>query len=56
MTIAEKIRSMTDEEMAEYICDTGSCDFCVYSGGSIDCRNKKCIDGILAFLRQEAQP
>ena len=43
MTQAERIRSMSDEELAEFIRELNEC--CLAGAGMVDCSNKTdCID------------
>ena len=54
MTNAEKIRTMTDEELAEQVCDH-TCMFCPIEGceGRIEEGRKKCKQHWLDWLKQE---
>ena len=57
MTIGDKIRQMSDEELALLIVH-GRCRLCPYNGDGNDCYNnteKSCKDIILEQLRQEAK-
>lgn len=52
MTNADKIRQMTDEELASILC--GQCTCCAYQ--ITDCTEKQyvgCEDGVLEWLKQE---
>ena len=40
MTNADRIRSMTDEELAEFLCDYDECLLCEYRNGG--CSSKNC--------------
>ena len=57
MTNADRIRAMTDEELAGMFCggihgfDCGACREQVLSGGRC---NMKCYENCVAWLRQEA--
>ena len=56
MTNADKIRSMTDEQLADWIgsiIDIESCKYCAYDYDS--CIYKQCPEGRLAWLRKEAK-
>ena len=56
MTNYEKIKSMSVEEMAEFLGDTPEiCDFCVYEGSCHNNLNTNCIDGTKLWLEQEAE-
>ncbi len=47
MTNADKIRSMTDEELKKFICSMFKCEFCDFELG------KRC--GLLIWLQQPAE-
>lgn len=51
-TVADKIRHMTDEELANVF--ILYCDLCIY-GDDEDCNDKDCEQGVLAGLRSEAK-
>ena len=54
MTNAEKVRQMTDAELASLLC--GQCTCCAYQ--ITDCTEKEhvgCEDGVLEWLKQEAE-
>ena len=54
MTNAEKVRQMTDAELASLLC--GQCTCCAYQ--ITDCTDKEhvgCEDGVLEWLKQEAE-
>lgn len=57
MTMADKIRAMDDQELAEYLNSHSNCDFCMYGKDPEECLNTKCscVDGILLFLQQEVR-
>lgn len=50
MTNGEKIRAMTDEELAKRL----RCDSCLYQDMKSECESSDCDYGILAWLRKEA--
>lgn len=52
MTNGDRIRAMTDEELAKWLCSThGSCaSWCPVSG---DCDGEDCDRGLLDWLKQE---
>lgn len=53
-TNADRIRSMSDEELAEWINTKNMCEQCVYTPGGL-CMKKPCINGILKWLQSEAE-
>lgn len=53
-TNADKIRSMSDEELAEWINSKDTCEQCVYTPGGL-CMRKSCTNGILKWLQSEAE-
>ena len=54
MTNADKIRSMTDEELADLISDCDCTEYCVY-GNMINCIGMSCKYGILEWLEKEVE-
>lgn len=55
MTNADKIRSMTDEELADILSEH-ECDKCIYRNlHYYECEEKQCKDGILEWLEKEAE-
>ena len=53
MTNADRIRQMTDEELAEFIAQRRTCDTCCIT--LTRCiTTAHCKDGVLAWLRKEA--
>jgi hypothetical protein len=49
---ADRIRQMTDEELAEWITDQDLCDLCQFS----TCRpESECAKGVLEWLKQEVE-
>lgn len=50
MINVDKIRNMTDEELAEFL-DNSQCAHCAYEEGCDD--NAECSRGILEWLRNE---
>lgn len=55
-TNADRIRSMTDEELAEFIAYSTSCETCVVrKGGSDECHNTNCSTAWLDWLREEVK-
>ena len=53
MTNVDKIRSMSDEELAEFIRDYDSCACCIFDFKSDDCYKKPCEGGIWEWLKRE---
>jgi len=55
ITNADRLRAMTDEELAEFIAYCTSCATCVVQrGGSNECRNTNCPTAWIGWLRREA--
>lgn len=54
MTNADRIRAMTDEELAKFFLDCVACDDCPV--GIVKCKREfaKCMDAALDWLEQEA--
>ena len=53
MTNADRIRQMTDEEIAEWLTDGHEqCDFCANNLCDFD---SDCVHGVLKWLKQEAR-
>lgn len=56
-TNADRIRAMRDEELAEFIAYSTSCETCVVrKGGSDECHNTNCSTAWLDWLKEEAKP
>lgn len=53
MTNADRIRQMTDEELAEMFDVDEVCSYCVYHN-NYDCHNR-CYAGFLEWLKQEVK-
>lgn len=53
-TNADKIRSMSDEELAEWINSKDTCEQCAYTPGGL-CMRKSCTNGILKWIQSEAE-
>lgn len=51
-TYADRIRAMTDEELATFLCEYGDCP-CV--GDKFCERGTRCEDAVLMWLKQEAK-
>lgn len=53
MTNADRIRSMSDEELSEFINAITVCDCCVYDGKCTEYNNiSKCRKGVLEWLQK----
>lgn len=53
-TNADRIRNMSDEELAEWINSKDTCEQCAYTPGGL-CMRKPCTNGILKWLQSEAE-
>ena len=53
-TNADRIRSMTDEELAVFLCDDRPCDFCTCPGFDLCTMDGEKANGILKWLKQPA--
>lgn len=52
MTNADRVRSMSDEELAKFINDSIACDHCIHDGHCNEFDNyQKCLEGVLNWLR-----
>ena len=51
-TNADRIRNMSDEELADWINTKNSCDQCTYEPKSV-CMKEPCVNGILKWLQSE---
>ena len=56
-TNADRIRAMSDENLAEWINDTGViCNLCAYQKEcEVPCGRETCIEGIAKWLQQPAE-
>ena len=54
MTNADKIRSMSDEELAEFIGNNDDCECCAFGFGDDDCNKIACKIGVTLWLKKEA--
>lgn len=54
-TNADRIRNMTDEELAEWIHTKTMCNQCICESDSCLCMKKPCTNGILQWLQSEAE-
>lgn len=52
-TNADRIRNMSNEELAEWINDKSTCDQCAYARK--ECIKGTCVGGILHWLQSEAE-
>ena len=56
ITNADKIRAMTDEDLASFIAYDTSCETCVVrKSGSDECHETNCSTAWLDWLKQEAK-
>lgn len=56
LTNADRIRSMSDEELAKFINDSIACDHCIHDGHCNEFDNyQKCLEGVLKRLRQPVE-
>ena len=55
MTNADKIRQMTDEELAEEFCSRNICDYVQDNNNDWCERRGSCNGCVLAWLKQEAE-
>ena len=56
MTNADRIRFMSDEELAKFINDSIACDHCIHDGHCNEFDNyQKCLEGVLKRLRQPVE-
>ena len=53
-TNADRIRNMSDEELAEWINTKNMCRQCAYEPGGL-CMKKPCANGILQWLKSKAE-
>lgn len=53
-TNADRIRNMSDEELAEWINTKSTCEQCAYEPESL-CVKEPCTNGILQWLQSEAE-
>lgn len=53
-TNADRIRNMTDEELADWINANNICEQCAYEPENV-CMEEPCTNGILQWLRSEAE-
>ena len=53
-TNADRIRNMSDEELAEWINTKNTCEQCVYEPESV-CMKEPCVNGVLHWLQSEAE-
>lgn len=56
MTNGDKIRQMSNEELADFIHNKTSCNCCAFSDtDNGECLNNLCEDGIKAYLDMEVE-
>lgn len=53
-TNADRIRNMSDDELAEWINKKNMCEQCAYEPGGL-CMKKPCANGILQWLKSKAE-
>lgn len=53
-TNADRIRNMSDEELAEWINTKNTCDQCSYEPDRL-CMKETCANGVLQWLQSEAE-
>lgn len=53
MTNGDRIRNMSNEELAEMLKKTETCYWCNYYVNGENCRDVPCIEGIKAYLDME---
>lgn len=54
-TNADRIRSMTDEELAEFLKESSECIHCVYSDNDRSCFGGSCTVGIMKWLQKDSE-
>lgn len=55
MTNGDKIRGMSNEELAEFIRDKVSICFCCVYDGKGECVTRECKEGIKSYLDMEVE-
>ncbi len=57
MTNGERIRNMTDEELAEWLDNEASftCNICIRENEKSSCADYMCVEGVAKWLKQEVQ-
>lgn len=57
MTNGDKIRAMSNEELADSILNTNICycDYCIYDCNGRECMENTCKKGIKAYLESEVE-
>lgn len=55
MTNAQKIRAMSDEELAEFLAEPCSCDVDPRCDGYRECGNDLCLKYLLKWLQQPCE-
>lgn len=53
ITNADRVRNMSDEELAKWIDTITACRHCAYEVAG--CGGKNCVEGILQYLQSEAE-
>lgn len=54
-TNADRIRAMSDEELAEFLADDWNCEHCSDKDKQGNCNGATCKVGILAWLQSEVE-
>lgn len=55
MTNGDRIRQMSNDELAKLIDKGDVCDYCGFEHMSEDCHHKSCKEGIKAYLESEEE-
>ena len=55
ITNADRIRSMSDEELSVFLCDDRPCDFCTCPGFDLCTMDGGKANGLLKWLQQPAE-
>lgn len=55
MTNGDRIRQMSNEELAKMLKETETCYWCKYYNDGEDCGNVPCLEGIKAYLESEEE-
>ena len=54
-TNADRIRNMTDEELANFVATYMQCEDCWLVANCVNCGDMTCYDNILSFLRSPVE-
>lgn len=55
LTNADRIRNMTDEEMADFVATYVHCEDCWLVDNCVNCGDMTCYDNILSFLHSPVE-